>query len=86
MEDPLLVNAKQEDEKQIRWEKLKKVASMAAPMVVVNISQYLLQATSTMIVGHKSERDLAGIALASSIANVTGFSLLVRTYLPFCPI
>lgn len=40
-------------------------------------SQTLLQATSTMIVGHKSEISLAGIALASSIANVTGFSLLV---------
>ncbi|CAA7030274.1 unnamed protein product [Microthlaspi erraticum] len=81
--DPLLVNAKKEEEeeeeqeeKKIRWEKLKKVALMAAPMVVVNISQYLIQATSTMIVGHKSEISLAGIALASSIANVTGFSLL----------
>lgn len=77
MEDPLLVNYKKEQEvDKIRWEKLKKVASMAAPMVVVNISQTLLQATSTMIVGHKSEISLAGIALASSIANVTGFSLL----------
>ncbi|CAA7030275.1 unnamed protein product [Microthlaspi erraticum] len=79
MEDPLLVNAKREEEqeiKKIRWEKLKKVASMAAPMVVVNISQYLIQATSTMIVGHKGENSLAGIALASSMANVTGFGLL----------
>ncbi|KAL0664308.1 hypothetical protein Bca4012_101146 [Brassica carinata] len=76
MEDPLLVNYKKEEVDKIRWEKLKKVASMAAPMVVVNISQTLLQATSTMIVGHKSEISLAGIALASSIANVTGFSLL----------
>ncbi|CAA7030272.1 unnamed protein product [Microthlaspi erraticum] len=79
MEDSLLVNSKQEEKqelKKIRWEKLKKVASMAAPMIIVNISQTLLQATSTMIVGHKSEISLAGIALASSIANVTGFSLL----------
>ncbi|KAF3492697.1 hypothetical protein DY000_02053914 [Brassica cretica] len=76
MEDPLLVNYKKEEVDKIRWEKLKKVASMTAPMVVVNISQTLLQATSTMIVGHKSEISLAGIALASSIANVTGFSLL----------
>ncbi|CAH8363017.1 unnamed protein product [Eruca vesicaria subsp. sativa] len=74
MED-LQVHSKKEVDK-IRWEKLKRVASMAAPMVVVNISQTLLQATSTMIVGHKSEISLAGIALASSIANVTGFSLL----------
>ncbi|XP_010528509.1 PREDICTED: protein DETOXIFICATION 9-like isoform X1 [Tarenaya hassleriana] len=75
MEAPLLVKA-EEEEKNIRWEKLKKVASMAAPMVAVNLSQYLLQATSTMIVGHQSEVSLAGIALASSFANVTGFSLL----------
>ncbi|CAA7030276.1 unnamed protein product [Microthlaspi erraticum] len=73
------VNAKKEEEqevKKIRWEKLKKVASMSAPMVVVNLSQYLIPAASTMIVGHKSEISLAGIALASSIANVTGFGLL----------
>ncbi|KAF8113637.1 hypothetical protein N665_0047s0043 [Sinapis alba] len=76
MEDLLLVNYKKEEVDKIRWEKLKKVASMAAPMVVVNISQTLLQASSTMIVGHKNEISLAGIALASSIANVTGFSLL----------
>ncbi|CAN8243594.1 unnamed protein product [Cochlearia groenlandica] len=42
-----------------------KVARMAAPMVVVNIYQTLIQATSTMIVGHKSEISLAGIVLAA---------------------
>uniref|UniRef100_A0A1J3GGZ5 MATE efflux family protein 5 n=1 Tax=Noccaea caerulescens TaxID=107243 RepID=A0A1J3GGZ5_NOCCA len=72
MEDP------RQEVKKIRWEKLKKVASMAAPMVVVNISRYLLRAISTMIVGHKSEISLAGIALASTLASVTGFTLIVR--------
>lgn len=60
---------------------MKKVASMAAPMVAVNMSQYLLQATSTMIVGHRSELALAGIALGSSFANVTGFGVLVSKYM-----
>ncbi|KAL1213132.1 Protein DETOXIFICATION 9 [Cardamine amara subsp. amara] len=79
-EDPLLVKTKlseeEEEKEKIRWEKMKNVASMAAPMVAVNMSQFLLQATSTMIVGHRSELSLAGIALGSSFANVTGFGVL----------
>ncbi|KAH0893108.1 hypothetical protein HID58_055537 [Brassica napus] len=78
-EAPLLVKNKQQSEEErerIRWEKMKKVASMAAPMVAVNMSQFLLQATSTMIVGHRNELSLAGIALGSSFANVTGFGIL----------
>ncbi|CAN7022363.1 hypothetical protein BRARA_F01918 [Brassica rapa] len=79
-EAPLLVKNKQKSEEEererIRWEKMKKVASMAAPMVAVNMSQFLLQATSTMIVGHRNELSLAGIALGSSFANVTGFGIL----------
>lgn len=82
IEAPLLLNttkqsSQEEDKEKIRWEKIKKVASMAAPMVAVNMSQFLLQATSTMIVGHRSELSLAGIALGSSFANVTGFGVLV---------
>ncbi|CAE5963171.1 unnamed protein product [Arabidopsis arenosa] len=79
IETPLLLNTKQsqeEENEKLRWEKIKKVASMAAPMVAVNMSQFLLQATSTMIVGHRSELALAGIALGSSFANVTGFGVL----------
>ncbi|ESQ28714.1 hypothetical protein EUTSA_v10018500mg [Eutrema salsugineum] len=66
----------EEEEEKIRWEKMKKVASMAAPMVAVNMSQFLLQATSTMIVGHRSELSLAGVALGSSFADVTGFGVV----------
>lgn len=83
-EAPLLVKNKQQSEEEererIRWEKMKKVASMAAPMVAVNMSQFLLQATSTMIVGHRNELSLAGIALGSSFANVTGFGILVSKF------
>lgn len=84
---PLLVKNKQQSEKEerekIRWEKMKKVSSMAAPMVAVNMSQFLLQATSTMIVGHRNELSLAGIALGSSFANVTGFGILVSQFFIF---
>lgn len=69
-EAPLLVKNKQQSEEErerIRWEKMKKVASMAAPMVAVNMSQFLLQATSTMIVGHRNELSLAGIALEAHL-------------------
>ncbi|WZZ68136.1 hypothetical protein YC2023_079506 [Brassica napus] len=41
MEDPLLVNYKKEEVDKIRWEKLKKVASMAAPMVVSGLASAL---------------------------------------------
>uniref|UniRef100_A0A1J3IHX0 Protein DETOXIFICATION n=1 Tax=Noccaea caerulescens TaxID=107243 RepID=A0A1J3IHX0_NOCCA len=76
IEAPLLVTTKEEEKDKIRWEKMKKVASMAVPMIAVNMSQFLLQVTSTMIVGHHSELSLAGIALGSSFANVTGFGVL----------
>ncbi|XVF31725.1 hypothetical protein REPUB_Repub17cG0017000 [Reevesia pubescens] len=55
---------------------LKKVSYMAAPMVVVSVSQYLLQVISLMMVGHIGELALSGIAIATSFTNVTGFSLL----------
>jgi MATE family multidrug resistance protein len=32
-----------------------------------------------MVVGHLGELPLAGASLAASLANVTGYSLLVRT-------
>lgn len=81
LEAPLLVKTKEEEKEKIRWEKMKKVSSMAVPMIAVNMSQFLLQATSTMIVGHHSELSLAGIALGSSFANVTGFGVLVSNFI-----
>ncbi|KAK8507827.1 hypothetical protein V6N13_140569 [Hibiscus sabdariffa] len=55
---------------------LKKVSYMAAPMVAVSVSQYLLQVISLMMVGHVGELALSGVAIATSFTNVTGFSLL----------
>lgn len=77
MEEALL-----ETRKELTWgsalvEELKKVMKMAAPMVVVTLSQYLLQVISMMMVGHLGELSLSGVAIATSFSIVTGFSLLV---------
>uniref|UniRef100_A0A1J3FV52 Protein DETOXIFICATION n=1 Tax=Noccaea caerulescens TaxID=107243 RepID=A0A1J3FV52_NOCCA len=55
---------------------MKKVSSMAAPMVAVALSQYLLQVISIVMAGHLDELSLSAVAIATSLTNVTGFSLL----------
>jgi hypothetical protein len=65
----------------ITWEgfvqELKKAGCIAAPMVAVSVLQYLLQVVSVIIVGHLGALALSSAAIATSITNVTGFSLLV---------
>ncbi|MED6142993.1 hypothetical protein PIB30_002817 [Stylosanthes scabra] len=58
-------------------QEVKKLSSMAGPMVVVTVSQFLLQVVSLMVVGHLSQLSLSGVALATSFADVTGFSILL---------
>ncbi|XP_075636246.1 protein DETOXIFICATION 12-like isoform X2 [Castanea sativa] len=55
---------------------LKRLGFLAGPMVVVSLSQYLLQVISLMMVGHLDELALSSTALAISLSAVTGFSLL----------
>ncbi|KAL6529955.1 hypothetical protein OROMI_028600 [Orobanche minor] len=57
-------------------EELKNVSYMAAPMVVVTVSQILPRVVSMMMVGQLGELSLSGAAVATSLANITGFSLL----------
>ncbi|CAI0451472.1 unnamed protein product [Linum tenue] len=59
-------------------EQLKKVTQMAAPMVVVSVSQYLVQVVSLMMSGHVDELSLSGVAIATSFTNVTGFAVLYK--------
>ncbi|XP_057809442.1 protein DETOXIFICATION 12-like isoform X2 [Salvia miltiorrhiza] len=63
-----------------KWEDLmqqvKKVGYIAGPMVLVSMLQYLLQVVSTMMVGHLGRLTLSSVAIATSLTNVTGFSLL----------
>ncbi|XP_055803172.1 protein DETOXIFICATION 2-like [Solanum dulcamara] len=81
MEDQLLENGGNR-----RWiittewetycQELKKLSYIAAPMVAVSVLQYLLQVVSMMMVGHLDQISLSSVAIATSITNVTGFSLL----------
>ncbi|KAJ0753907.1 putative multi antimicrobial extrusion protein [Helianthus annuus] len=64
-----------------RWgvvlaEEVKKSCYIALPMVVVTVSQNLLRVASMSMVGHLGQLELAGTAVATSLTNVTGFSLL----------
>ncbi|OIW17267.1 hypothetical protein TanjilG_22379 [Lupinus angustifolius] len=62
--------------KRIIMEELKKVGSIAVPMVVVTMLQYLLQVVSLMMVGHLGKLSLSSVALATSLTNVSGFGIL----------
>ncbi|XP_019454806.1 PREDICTED: protein DETOXIFICATION 1-like [Lupinus angustifolius] len=57
-------------------EELKKVGPIALPMVVVTMLQYLLQVVSFMMVGHLGKLSLSSVAIATSLTNVSGFSVL----------
>lgn len=60
------------------WAEFKRVGSMAAPMVTVTVSQYLLQVVSLMMVGHVGIlTSFSGVALAISFAECTGFCVLI---------
>ncbi|PWA90666.1 MATE efflux family protein [Artemisia annua] len=77
MEKGLLLTKEQPQ----RWEvvlldEVKRTCYIALPMVVVTVSQNLLRVASMSMVGHLGELELAGTAVATSLTNVTGFSLL----------
>ncbi|KAL8142035.1 hypothetical protein V2J09_015067 [Rumex salicifolius] len=83
MEEPLLCNVG-DDEKQAMLKRLKeikeevkRVGMLAIPMVAVHLSQYLVQFASITMVGHLGELPLASTAIAVSLCNVTGNSLML---------
>ncbi|PUZ75175.1 hypothetical protein GQ55_1G129200 [Panicum hallii var. hallii] len=55
---------------------VKKQLRLAGPLVAGFLLQNVVQMISVMFVGHLGELELAGAAMATSFANVTGFSLL----------
>ena len=59
-----------------------RLASLAAPMIVVALLQLMMQLISTVMVGHLGEVALAGAAIANSLTNVSGFSVLVSALFP----
>jgi hypothetical protein len=85
---PLLLPRRPAQEDQKWWRRWAREAGwvgyLALPMVVVNLSQYAVQVSSNMMVGHlPGVLPLSSAAIATSLANVSGFSLLVRTLPPF---
>ncbi|KAG8662504.1 hypothetical protein MANES_01G113500v8 [Manihot esculenta] len=67
-----------EDREAKGWfmKELKKVSLLAAPMVVVSVSQNLLPPISLMMAGHLGELHLSAVSVATSFTNATGFALL----------
>ena len=61
-------------------EEAKKQLWLAVPLISVNLFQFSIQVISLMFVGHLGELALSGASLATSIANVTGFNVLVRSH------
>ncbi|CAN1176093.1 Protein DETOXIFICATION 12 [Linum perenne] len=56
---------------------LKELGYIAGPMVVANLSTYLLQITSLIMVGHVGPLELSATAIALSLFTVTGSSVLI---------
>ncbi|KAK9183110.1 hypothetical protein WN944_026259 [Citrus x changshan-huyou] len=81
MEKSLLIPKESLSSTSTTWDLLsgevKKQGYIAAPMVAVTLSQYLLQVVSMMMVGHLGQLALSSTAMSISLASVTGFSVLI---------
>lgn len=55
--------------------------TMALPISTMNIFEFMLALVSVMFVGHLGATQLAAAALAASVANVTGISVMVSRQL-----
>ncbi|KAI5677277.1 hypothetical protein M9H77_08227 [Catharanthus roseus] len=58
-------------------EELKRQLRLALPLIAVSFLQYCLQVISIMFVGHLGELPLSSASIATSLASVTGFSVLL---------
>lgn len=59
-------------------DEVRRQVGLAAPLVACSLLQYSVQVVSVMFAGHLGELSLSAASVASSFANVTGFSVLVR--------
>ncbi|XP_010471125.2 PREDICTED: protein DETOXIFICATION 14 [Camelina sativa] len=78
-EEGLLVVSHREEEvnkKDVFLKEMKRLAYIAAPMIAINSSMYVLLVISIMMVGHLGELYLSSTAIAISFCNVTGFSVI----------
>ncbi|KAK1363637.1 Protein DETOXIFICATION [Heracleum sosnowskyi] len=76
MEEPLLQTANNQRVASVIVSEMKKVSYIAMPMVVTTVSQNMIRVISMMMIGHLGELSLSGAAIATSLTNVTGFSVL----------
>lgn len=64
----------------LAFDEMKKLSCLAGPMIAVNLSSFLLQVVSLMMVGHLGELSLSSSAMAFSLCNVTGLSVTVSFF------
>uniref|UniRef100_A0A0E0EWU5 Protein DETOXIFICATION n=1 Tax=Oryza meridionalis TaxID=40149 RepID=A0A0E0EWU5_9ORYZ len=76
VEEPLLLGAGEKKGESAAAAELKRLLRLAGPLVASGVLRNVVQMVSVMFVGHLGELPLAGASLATSLANVTGFSLL----------
>ncbi|KAM3299461.1 hypothetical protein ACQJBY_040779 [Aegilops geniculata] len=81
MEEQLLVlgatgTEKKGDDESLVLSEVKKQLRLAGPLVIGCLLQNVVQMISVMFVGHLGELALSAASMATSFANVTGFSLL----------
>ncbi|XP_004233485.1 protein DETOXIFICATION 9 [Solanum lycopersicum] len=79
MEEPLLLNLEEDDvrvSRKVFIEELKEASRIALPMIVVTVSQYLLRVSPMIMLGHLGELSLSSASIATSLCNVTGYSVL----------
>ncbi|KAG5621214.1 hypothetical protein H5410_006432 [Solanum commersonii] len=79
MEEPLLVNLEKDDvtvSRKVFIEEVKEASRIALPMIVVTVSQYLLRVSPMIMLGHLGELSLSSASIATSLCNVTGYSVL----------
>ncbi|NP_001151657.2 transparent testa 12 protein [Zea mays] len=74
--EPLLVPRRSTEGGSAAATESKRLLRLAGPLVLSFILRNAVQMVSVMFVGHLGKLPLAGASLASSLANVTGFSLV----------
>lgn len=87
MEETLLAKQKENNLSStstgVYLEEMRRVGFLAAPLVIVTFSQFMLQIITMMMVGHLGALALSSTAIAVSISAVTGFSVLVSSDLRY---
>ena len=73
----LLWNTEKGEETLNFLEEAKKQLNLAAPVCLGLLTNRLVITVAAIIVGHRSQLDLAAVGLAISLANVTGYSIVI---------